>query len=120
MKQMIFIISSHNFPVSPLGLIHIRQRIKVHEPLGVVLNEKIDLQTSLSRVERAEKGVEIDISCRVFLNGRDVCIWEGVSTLLSRNKRTLAQLGKKTTVRDVIKPNNGVCVCVCVCVCVSA
>jgi acyl dehydratase len=107
MKPLILVASSSNFPVSPFGLIHVRQRIKVHEPLDVILKEKIDLQATVSRVERVEKGIEVDVTCRVFLNRTDVCIWEGITTVLSRSRETLSRAQGKGAVRDIIRPDNG-------------
>ena len=88
-KQMVLLVTSSSFPVSPLGLIHVKQVIRAFEPLVQLLEEPVDLRTEVSRLEMVPKGIEIDFTCRVFLRGRDICIWEGVTTLLSRNAGTV-------------------------------
>ena len=88
-KQMVLLVTSSSFPVSPLGLIHVKQVIRAFEPLVQILEEPVDLRTEVSRLEMVPKGIEIDFTCRVFLRGRDICIWEGVTTLLSRNAGTV-------------------------------
>ena len=72
-----------------MGLIHVKQVIRVFEPLAQLLEEPIDLRTEVSRLEVVQKGIEIDFTFRVFLRGRDICVWEGVTTLLSRNAETV-------------------------------
>ena len=98
-KQLVFLVTSNSFPVSPLGLIHVKQVIKVFEPLVQLLQEPVDLRTELSRVEMVAKGIEIDFTCRVFLRGRDICIWEGVTTLLSRNTATVKRQTKASSTK---------------------
>lgn len=101
-KQLVFLVTSSSFPVSPLGLIHVKQAIKAFEPLIQILREPVDLRTEVSRMEAVAKGIEIDFTCRVFLRGRDICIWEGVTTLLSRNTATVKRQTKASTTKPTV------------------
>ena len=93
-KQKVFLATSSTFPVSPLGLIHVKEVVRVFEPLVQILEEPVDLRTEVTRSELVQKGIEIDFTSRVFLRGRDICVWEGVSTLLSRNAVTVKRQTK--------------------------
>ena len=93
-KQKVFLATSSAFPVSPLGLIHVKEVVRVFEPLVQILEEPVDLRTEVTRSEMVQKGIEIDFTSRVFLRGRDICVWEGVSTVLSRNAVTVKRQTK--------------------------
>ncbi len=73
------IVSPH-FPLSPLGLIHTRQVVRVHEPLRP--GDRVDATAELAEIRRTVKGYEVDFS--MALSRRSTLVWSGVATLLSR------------------------------------
>ena len=88
-SQWMLLISSSDFPVSPLGLIHIRQSIKVYQRPSEILESKFDLKSVVSDVRCEDKGVEVDIKSQLYLRSTETCIWEGTATLLSRSKEVI-------------------------------
>ena len=105
-KQKVFLASSSTFPVSPLGLIHVKQVIRVFEPLIQILEEPVDMQTEVTRSEVVQKGIEIDFTSRVFLQRGGILVWEGVCTGLSRSAVTV----KRQTRARPTKPPASLCV----------
>ncbi len=75
-------VLSEAFPLSPFGLIHVRQRIAMLRPIDP--NEPIDLFCRLDEVRETDRGVEVDFGLYASVAGREV--WNGISTVLSRNK----------------------------------
>lgn len=76
------IVTHPDFPLSPLGLIHVGQQITQHRPIPS--HGALDLKARLAHVEVKERGVEIRLETRVE-HGGDL-VWEGVTDLLSRSK----------------------------------
>jgi acyl dehydratase len=71
-------------PISPFGLIHIRQTMTGRQPLGV--DRPYDLEARLAAARRTEKGYELDMRLSLAAGdtgGEDV-LWQAVTTLLSR------------------------------------
>jgi acyl dehydratase len=74
------LITDHAFPLSPLGLIHIGQRIVVRQTLSP--DEALDLRCRIAGVRVGPRGIEIDVGMEVESGG--ALKWEGTATLLSR------------------------------------
>jgi acyl dehydratase len=83
---------SARFPVSPLGLIHVAQRVEVLEPLRP--GDEVDANTELDELRETDRGYELDFSMTLERKGHEV--WRGLATLLSRSAATRS--GKKRRV----------------------
>lgn len=85
-----YIITKDEFPLSPLGLIHIGTEIKIYDKIDIKHNYEIT--TSLNEIRETKKGIEIDIITYVYLNGdsnSSQLIYECIETLLSRDKKKI-------------------------------
>lgn len=71
-------------PLSPLGVVHIRQQARILAP--ITPGQGLDLETRLAAARRTARGVELDVDTRVTRGGE--LVWEGTATLLSRNAAT--------------------------------
>ncbi len=74
-------VLSPGFPFSPLGLIHVGQRVQSFVPL--LPGDLVDATTALEELRETERGYELDFSMSVEKGGRRV--WAGLATLLSRS-----------------------------------
>lgn len=74
------LLTDDRFPLPLLGLVHLRNTITQHRPLGV--GEVLDLQVSLSNAVNSERGVEFDLITEAFSAGSRV--WQEASTTLFR------------------------------------
>jgi hypothetical protein len=77
------IVTSKPFPVSPMGLIHIEQRITQHGLLKA--GERADLDCRLAALRDTGKGIEAD--CTMEVRVGDELRWEGLATFLSRDMK---------------------------------
>jgi acyl dehydratase len=75
------LFNARSFPVKVLGLIHLRNTIRVFERVGV--DQPVRLRVSFNTVRTTEIGQEYDFTTRAC-RGSDV-VWEEVSTMLARN-----------------------------------
>ncbi len=89
------IITHADFPLSPLGLVHVGQAIVQHKPIPA--HAALDLRARLAHVEVVERGVEVRLETRVELDGE--LVWEGTTELLSRSQSARSRL-KSTTQRS--------------------
>lgn len=76
-------IVSPEFPLSPLGVIHVRQTAEQHQLIEPGM--RCDARCELSAMRETEKGIESDFLMQLTRSG-DV-YWSGQATLLSRSKR---------------------------------
>lgn len=81
---MAAIVLSEVFPFSPLGLIHLRQRIAPHRAIGP--GERLDAVCRLAALRETARGFEIDFAMEVRSAGE--VPWSGLATVLSRNAAT--------------------------------
>ena len=88
MRQLFTVATSKEFPLSPLGLIHLRQRIRIYASMSEVVDTACDLHCSVVEVRETEKGIEVDVRCDVYAAEGEKRLWSGLTTLLSRNQRT--------------------------------
>lgn len=85
------LVTAPGFPTSPMGLIHTGQTIVQHRPINA--SEILDARCWTTRMEKTDKGVEID--CAIDLRTNQELVWEGVVTFLSRDARQLSRKKKK-------------------------
>lgn len=76
------LVTHRAFPLSPLGLIHVRQTIEQRAPIRA--RERLDLTCRLAGTRASDRGVELDWRMEVEVGGE--LRWEGVATVLSRNR----------------------------------
>ncbi|MGH3474011.1 MAG: MaoC family dehydratase [Aeromicrobium sp.] len=70
------------FPFAPVGLVHLRNRITQHRPIGV--DETFDISVTAADLRPHPKGRLIDLLTTASIGG-DV-VWEEVTTLFSRGR----------------------------------
>ncbi|MBY6031636.1 hypothetical protein KUV59_00475 [Marinobacter daepoensis] len=70
------------FPLPLLGLVHLRNTITQHRPLGT--GENLDLHVTLANQQSTERGLEFDLVTEARASGR--LVWEEASTTLFRKK----------------------------------
>lgn len=78
-----FLVSMPSFPVSPLGVVHIRTILTQHKELkaGMKLNYQIDMKGHRS----TDKGMEVDFVIKASLETGEV-VWNCIETMLSRKR----------------------------------
>lgn len=74
-------VLSSGFPFSPLGLIHVGQRVQ--SVAALLPGDLVDATTELEALRETGRGYELDFSMTVEKQGRRV--WTGLATLLSRS-----------------------------------
>lgn len=70
------------FPFAPMGLVHLRNSITQHRPIGV--DESFDVSVKAADLRPHSKGRLVDVLTTASIDG-DV-VWEEVTTLLSRGR----------------------------------
>ena len=100
LRHMIAIVTSSSFPLSPLGLIHLRQAVETRCALSDLLSACCDLRCGVSDMRATDRGYEVDIKCDVYdaSSGDGRILWSAVTTLLSRNKATVDKQKKSDLV----------------------
>ncbi|KAK6179479.1 hypothetical protein SNE40_011830 [Patella caerulea] len=96
MPSLIILTVNPLFKLSPLGLIHLRQTITVHDSLEQLLNAEFDLESRIKEYRLVSRGVEVDVLISVITD-TGFCIWEGMVTLLSRNMSSQRSGGNNNT-----------------------
>lgn len=79
------------FPLAPMGLVHVRNQITQHRPIAVT--EALDIRCFLGASQHSDKGLEFDCVTEVRVMGE--LVWESVSTNLARSQTASSK--KKTT-----------------------
>ncbi|XP_064607060.1 3-hydroxyacyl-thioester dehydratase X-like [Liolophura sinensis] len=102
-RPLITLAVSSKSQLAPLGLIHIKQTVTIYENLDDLLTLPFDLDTEVMRYREVDRGVEADIRLQVF-NMAEKCVWEGETTLLSRNPKAQRSGGHRTA---PVKPEQG-------------
>lgn len=74
------VLSDPSVPFPLLGLVHLRNRIVQHRPIGV--GEPLDLDVRLGEATKTSKGLEFDLITQARSAGR--LVWEENSTTLFR------------------------------------
>jgi acyl dehydratase len=70
------------FPFAPMGLVHLRNTIRQHRPLGVA--EAFDVSVRAADLRPHPKGSLVDLITEVSVDGE--LVWDEVTTLFSRHK----------------------------------
>lgn len=70
------------FPFAPMGLVHLRNTITQHRPLGV--SEAFDVSVRAADLRPHPKGSLVDLITEVTAGGE--LVWDEVTTLFSRHK----------------------------------
>ena len=74
------LLTKKSFPLPLLGLVHLRNTITQHRPIGT--GENLDLFVSLGNTVKSGRGVEFDLITEARSAGR--LVWEEASTTLFR------------------------------------
>ncbi|MEO6604879.1 MAG: MaoC/PaaZ C-terminal domain-containing protein, partial [Aeromicrobium sp.] len=90
------------FPFAPMGLVHLRNSITQHRPIGV--DETFDVSVRAADLRQHPKGSLIDVLTEVTIDG--TVVWEETMTLFSRHKGGAAEKSKAPL--DGVDAPNGV------------
>lgn len=90
------------FPFAPMGLVHLRNSITQHRPIGI--DEKFDVSVHAADLRPHPKGKLVDLITSVSIDGEPV--WDEVTTLFSRGKP--AQTGATPSGAEKLAPLAGV------------
>ena len=82
MPLQLSLLVSDAFPFSPLGIVHVSNRITQFRPVAV--DEILDFRCSLSGPRSAGRGLEFDLLTEVTVAGE--LVWECMCTMLRRDK----------------------------------
>ena len=74
------LLTEKSFPLPLLGLVHLRNTITQHRPIGT--GENLDFVVSLGNTAKSDRGVEFDLITEAFAAGK--LVWEEASTMLFR------------------------------------
>jgi len=91
------IMLQEDFPFSPMGIIHLSNRITQQRPVRA--NEVMDVRCHLAEHRPASKGSEFDIVSEARVSGQ--LVWEGRSVFLARHGTSRSDTG---TERVKIEP----------------
>jgi len=103
-SSMVTLVTHSSFPLSAMGLIHIRNKITVFEKLPTI-GETLNIVTKVSGHKVTDQGIEVNFCSELTADAK--VIWSCEITLLSRNKATRSgKQPKKTheTPQEPIKP----------------
>jgi len=103
MHMQLFI--ANGFPVKVLGLIHLRNTIRVHK--GVDVATPLRLRVHFDTMRLTEAGQEYDFTTRYEQHGE--LVWEEISTMFARgNAPAKGEGGKRPSIERSAHPQNGV------------
>ena len=80
----VVLMADRGFPLGPVGLVHVRNRIVVHRQVDAA--EVLSLSSTALALRPHPKGVQVDLVGQVRVG--EELVWEGVSTYLSRGAST--------------------------------
>lgn len=84
------LMTDTSFPFAPMGLVHLRNSITQHRPIGV--DETFDVSVRAADLRTHPKGKLVDLLTSVSIDGETV--WEEVTTLFSRAKGGAAEVSQ--------------------------
>ena len=84
MPLQLSLLVSDAFPFSPLGIVHVSNRITQYRPVAV--DELLDFRCTLSGPRRTDRGLEFDLLTQVTVDGE--LVWECLCTMLRRDRAT--------------------------------
>ena len=82
------LMAERTFPLRPVGLVHVRNRITAHRPVDA--GETLNLSARARALRPHPKGAQVDLVGEVRVG--EELVWEGVSTYLSRGASTPGQI----------------------------
>ncbi len=100
LSMMARLFSNKRFPLSPLGLIHMKQSAIVHEPIAT--GTPLDLRVHLAELVKTERGIHINCAMEVR-QGETLC-WEGMANFLSRSSDTRSGKTRKQETKKTPPP----------------
>ena len=104
MHMQLFI--ARQFPVKVLGLIHLRNTIRVLRDVDV--KTPLRLRVNFDTMRLTELGQEYDFTTRYDQNGE--VVWEEVSTMFARGAATSKEGGKRPSIERSAHPDAGVAI----------
>jgi acyl dehydratase len=81
------LMTDTSFPFAPMGLVHLRNTITQHRPIGV--DEVLDVSVHASDLRPHPKGSLVDLVTTVSVDG--AVVWDEVMTLFSRHRGGAAE-----------------------------
>ncbi|WP_375176549.1 MaoC/PaaZ C-terminal domain-containing protein [Marinobacter mobilis] len=87
------LLTDPKFPIPLLGLVHLRNSITQHRPIG--RGERLDIEVRLDGEQQTDRGLEFDLVTECFAAGKKV--WEETSTNLFRQSNGGTSAGKKSS-----------------------
>jgi acyl dehydratase len=90
-----------SFPLGLAGLVHVRNRIRVHRPVDA--GEVLSLRSSAHALRPHPKGAQVDLVGEVRVG--DELVWEGVSTYLARGASAPGEVGPESPVTVELGPD---------------
>jgi hypothetical protein len=81
---MAVLATARAFPLSPLGLIHVRQTVAPRR--AIPRNAALELCCRIAQARDVPQGIEVDMAMEARMDG--ALAWEGTATVLSRNAQT--------------------------------
>ena len=102
MHMQLFVVK--NFPVKVLGLIHLRNTIRVLQP--VELRAPLRLTVYFDTMRLTDFGQEYDFLTRYEQNG--TAVWEEVSTMFARGNTPPKEGSKRPSIERAAMPSSGV------------
>lgn len=87
------LLTDNAFPLPLLGLVHLRNNITQHRPIGK--GEILELEVKLGEQERTGRGIEFSVNTTARSAG--AVVWESDSTMLFRQPDPNATPAEKTT-----------------------
>ncbi|XP_061135559.1 uncharacterized protein si:ch211-12e13.1 isoform X1 [Syngnathus typhle] len=82
---LLMAITDHNFRLSPVGLVCVRQSIKTHQPVDELKKGPFTLQVQVLVYRTLDVGVEVDVLLSATSRSKSL-VWESILTLMSKNK----------------------------------
>lgn len=89
-----YLVSMPSFPVSPLGVVHIRTVLTQHKELKA--GTRLSYQIYMKGHRSTEKGMEVDFVIKASLETGEV-VWNCIETMLSRRRGGAGSKKKPTT-----------------------
>lgn len=94
------ILTSEAFPVRLLGLVHLRNEITSHRPIGE--EEAVEAHCQLQGHRETDRGQEFDL--RVHLSANGELLWSETSTFLARKRMPRSSEGAKPSGKRAADP----------------
>lgn len=107
-EEIASLVVDRGFPLSPLGVIHMRQTIVQHE--AITIAGAYELQVFFARYpggllfNETDRGIELTVKALLSDKRSNRCVWEGESVLLSRRGGGGGDGGSKKAQQTFEKP----------------